>query len=344
MRQSPLIVEVWRGPHVESRHRVHACVIALDEAGKPSVMLEAGEIGTAMLPRSAIKPFQALPVVESGAADVYGCGDTQLALACASHSGEPVHRQFVDLWLTHIGLSADALLCGGHPSQHEPTAQAEAARAIRPSRLHDNCSGKHAGMLTLARYAGDDITDYVHPDHPVQRAAQRALSDLADEAVPRADAADGCNAPAFAMSLHSLALAYARLASGRGLSQSRAQAAGRIVRAMVNAPLMVAGHGRLCTLLMVNAPHLIAKTGAEGVYGAAWGARGLGLALKVDDGATRASEVALMALLHWLDAFAGARPAALAHLARPAIRSRTGDAIGHIALAADALPTRRPAA
>jgi L-asparaginase II len=286
----PLVVEATRGPLVESRHLVDA--VALDADGR---LVEAfGEIDRPIYPRSACKPLQALPLLETGAADAFGLTGQEIALACASHNGEPVHVDGVLAWLGRLGLSDDDLECGAHPPRQEAVL-AEFARSAAPLRqAHNNCSGKHAGMLTTAVHLGEPTKGYVGREHPVQRRVAAVLAELCGAALD-ACGIDGCGIPTFAVPLRNLALGMARLP---------ARPAGRrIVQAMIAEPYMVAGRGRACTELMQAAGGAVAlKTGAEGVYMAVLPDRGLGLALKARDGAGRAAELAVADLLARLGA------------------------------------------
>lgn len=322
----PVAVEVWRGDRVESRHRASLAVV--DRDGR--LLAAVGEPETPVYPRSAIKPLQALPLVESGAADAAGLTERELALACASHAGEPVHVRLVEAWLARLGLEEAALACGPHPPGHGPSAEALLAAGERPGRRHNNCSGKHAGMLTLARHLGAPAAGYERPEHPVQRAIRATFDELTDGALLDPPAIDGCSVPTWAMPLRALALGLARLASPEGLAPERRAAAQRIALAMVREPLLVAGSGRLCTALLERGGGLLAKTGAEGVYVAALPGSGRALALKVEDGAARAAEVALLAALGALGWLAPPALRDLARFARPVLRNHAGLEVGRI--------------
>ncbi|MCS6779763.1 MAG: asparaginase [Geminicoccaceae bacterium] len=321
-----IAIEVWRGDRVESRHR--ASLAVADRAGR--LLLAVGEVDRPVYPRSAIKPLQALPLVESGAADAFGLGDAELALACASHGGEPEHLAVVRAWLDRIGLDASRLACGAHPPLHGPTAERLLAAGGRPTRLHNNCSGKHTGMLTLARHLGAPLEGYARPEHPVQVLIRDVLAALADGRLETPPAIDGCGVPTWAIPLSALATAFARFAAPDDLPPPRAAAARRIARAMLRHPVLVAGTGRLCTALLEQGGGLLAKTGAEGVYVAALPERGLGLALKVEDGAARAAEPALLAALAAMGWLPAAAATALEPFARPILRNHAGEPVGRI--------------
>lgn len=276
---APLHVELWRGPHLESRHVVHAVVA--DATG--AVVRAWGDTGRLTHPRSSVKPIQALPLVESGAADAFGVTDLELALACASHSGEPGHVEAVEAWLARIGCTPDDLECG-----------VEVGKG--PTPAGNNCSGKHAGFLTLARHLGVPSAGYIRADHPVQQLVREALADVADVALDPADAGtDGCGIPVHPLPLQALAGAGARFgAPPSHWAPERVEAARRLAAAMVAHPWHVAGTDRLCTDLLAAARgEVLVKVGAEGVQLAALPSQGLGVAVKAEDGATRASEVAL---------------------------------------------------
>jgi L-asparaginase II len=313
-------VEVVRGGRVESRHRVAACVV--DGAG--ATVLAGGDEGAPVYPRSAVKPFQALALVATGAADASGVSEEELALACASHGGEPAHVERVAAWLARLGLAERHLACGPHPPMHAPSAAGMLARGERPTRLHNNCSGKHAGLLAACLHNGWPVEGYERPEHPVQGYIRAALGEAAGLPSVEAPGVDGCSLPAFLMPLRALATAAARLAADRG------GALERVGRAMRAHPAMVAGTGRLCTALMGAAPGVVAKTGAEGVFLAALPDRGLGIALKAEDGATRAAEVALLALLDRLGAVPDDARDALAPFARPRLRDFNGAVVGEV--------------
>ena len=291
---SPVLVEATRGGAVESRHRGAFAVV--DAAG--DVIASAGAIDAPVYPRSAIKMIQALPVVESGAADALRWGNRELALCCSSHSSEPAHVEGVRAMLAGAGLDETALECGAHWPLFTKPPLIDLARARgEPSALHNNCSGKHAGFLALARHEGWETNGYVNAAHPVQRAVRDALMDVTG-AAPAAEGTDGCGVPTWSVPLRALAHGFARLATGEGLGNARAAAAKRLVAAMVAEPWFVAGTKRHDTQVMEAAPHAVTlKTGAEGVYCAALPAKGIGVALKIEDGATRAAEVAVAALL-----------------------------------------------
>ena len=331
MRDAAMVaVEVLRGGRVESRHRVRACVVGVDRGAPP--LLAVGDIDAPVYPRSAIKPFQALPLLESGAAEAFGVSDEEAALACASHGGEPAHVERVAAWLARLGLEERHLACGPHPPMHAASAVALASTGRKPTRLHNNCSGKHTGMLAACLHLGLPVEGYADLAHPLQHRITSAMSELADLPGLEAPGTDGCSLPAFVMPLRALARAAARLAApdAADLAPERAAALRRAATAMRAHSHLVAGTGRICTALMRHAPGVVAKTGAEGVFLAAIPSRGLGVALKAEDGASRAAEVALLALLDHLGAIPPEARAALAPFARPRLRDYNGTEVGEV--------------
>jgi L-asparaginase II len=316
------MVEIRRGNVAESHHRGHAVIC--DATG--AILSAWGDPDAVILPRSSCKMLQALPLVESGAAE--RLDDERLALACASHSGAEMHVERVARWLADLGLAEPDLRCG--PQLPDDPAERDRLRAAREPacQLHNNCSGKHAGFLTLNGRLGSS-PEYVELDHPVQLAVRAAFEEMCGADSP-GWGIDGCSAPNFATTVRGLAWAMARMADPRGLAPARATAARRLVAAMVAHPLLVAGEGRACSELMAAMRGGVAvKTGAEAVYVAILPERGLGVALKVEDGATRASEAAITALLVRLGAIAAEHPAAARRL-NPPILSRRGALAGAI--------------
>ncbi len=291
----PVIVEITRGGIVESFH--HGAIAVLDADGK--VVLSRGDIDRPIFPRSAIKGFQALPLIESGAADRFGLTDAQIAMACASHSGEPRHAETAAATLAKAGLDVRCLECGAHWPLGDKAARALAATGAQPSALHNNCSGKHAGFICVAVQEGHDPKGYVQPDHPLMREITGTLGAMTGYDLSNtARGVDGCSIPTFAIPLRNIAHGFARFATGQGLGPERAKAAARLRKAVAAEPFMVAGTDRFDTVVMeALRERAFIKTGAEGVYCAALPEAGLGIALKVEDGAGRAAETAMAALL-----------------------------------------------
>ena len=321
---NPILVEVIRGGMVESRHRGAVAVTDADGAA----VLALGDVARPVFPRSAIKALQALPLVESGAADRYGLSDEELALACASHSGEPAHVEGVARMLTKAGLDPTALRCGAHWPLSQQAAFALAQKTAAPSALHNNCSGKHAGFLCLACAMGIDHADYWRPEHKVQREVRAVLEDLSG-AVLDAPAIDGCSVPTWAIPLHNLARAFAKFSTGTSLAPARAKAAARLREACTQQPWYVAGTGRFCTeVLKLLGARVFVKTGAEGMFCGALPDQGLGIAIKCDDGAGRASEAIIAAVIARLLPLAEGERAALARFRAPTLRNWNGFEVG----------------
>ncbi|MGH7644027.1 MAG: asparaginase [Gemmatimonadales bacterium] len=307
-----MIVELRRGSIVESRHVVHVAVV---ERGG-TLVARAGNPDLVTFTRSTAKPFQALPLVADGVVERFDITTPELALCCASHSSEPAQVDLARALLCKIGCSENDLLCGPHPPLSERVARDYAARGVRLAAVHSNCSGKHAGMLALARHHGWPTVGYVRPEHPVQR---RCLAEVARwTGVSPGDvgtAVDGCGVVCFAVPLRNLAMAYAKLGDGGG----------RVIDAMLAHPELVAGDGRPCTDLMRAHPgRVVAKVGAEGVYAALMLSEGLGVALKVEDGHDGAAALTVAAVLAELGL---PSPPSLA--ARPVLNSR-GETVGEL--------------
>ncbi|MEE9299617.1 MAG: asparaginase [Alphaproteobacteria bacterium] len=304
---SPLVVEVTRGRLVESRHRGAAVV----SDGEGAILARWGEVDRPVFARSAVKPIQALPLIETGAAEGFELGDAELALAAASHVAAPEHLAELERWMARIGVGVGDLECGVHPPLDAGTAAALAREGRAPSALHNNCSGQHLGFLATAIHEREPKRGYIGRDHPVQRRVRAVLSAYVGRDLGSAsEAIDGCGIPTLALPLTALARAMARFARPEGLGPARAAAAGRLWAAIVNRPDMLAGSGRVNTqLIEAGRGGLIVKGGYEGVYLAALRARGIGVALKIEDGAKRAAEAAIAALLVRLGALTDGTPA-----------------------------------
>ncbi|MGI9301779.1 MAG: asparaginase [Gammaproteobacteria bacterium] len=294
----PLIVDVTRGRVVESRHRVHAVVAEAD--GK---MLHAwGDPGLAVLPRSSIKPIQALPLIETGAADRFSLSEEEIALACASHDGAPVHVEKVKSWLQRVGIGERALQCGPQRPIARDAADALLRGGHELTKAHNNCSGKHAGFLTTAAHLGEPAAGYIEFDHPAQRRVTQTLREFTDVEIGQPDVAvDGCGIPTIAFPIRRLAMAAARFAAARDFSEKRAEAVQRIRMSIAAAPEMIAGPKRFDTIAMkLLGERAIVKSGAEGTFMAMLFEPGLGMFLKVEDGAGRAADIAAANLLSFL--------------------------------------------
>ena len=291
----PVLVEATRGGATEIGHR--GAVAVVDAFGK--VVWALGEAERAVFPRSAVKALQALPLIETGAADRYGLTQEELALACSSHSGGPRHADAVSAILAKAGRDEACLECGTHWPMSVQASRQLAASGRKPTQLHNKCSGLQAGFICVACATDTDPKGYVLPDHPVQRRMKDILEELTD--VTLADGAggvDGCSIPAYAFPLTGLATAFARFGSGEKLSSTRGAAAKRLREAVAAEPFMVAGSGRFDTIIMgALGDKVFTKMGAEGVYCAALPQQGLGIALQCNGAAGRAAEAVMASLI-----------------------------------------------
>ena len=313
MTQPHPLVEIWRGPMAESLHSGHAVIC--DAAGH---IREAwGDPETLILPRSSAKMLQALPLVESGAAEAAGLSTERLALSCASHSGAPIHVERVQGWLSDIGLADADFRCGAHIPMGEPEREAMLRTNGTPCQAHNNCSGKHAGFLTLSQHLGAG-PEYIDPEHPVQQACLQAFEEVTQETSP-GFGIDGCSAPNHACTLHGMGRAMAQFAAARDGVDARQTAMVRLWQAMVAHPELM----RACS------EPVALKTGAEGFFIAILPNRGLGVALKITDGTTRASECTITALLVRLGVLAADHPTAKRYMNAP-IRNWRGLTTGMI--------------
>lgn len=306
------MVEIWRGPFLESMHSGHAVVC--DDTGQ--IVESWGDPEAVVLPRSSSKMLQALPLLESGAAADAGLTDEQLALACASHNGSEIHSVRVKAWLEALGKSDEDFRCG--PQEPRDIAVRDALiREDKPvCRYHNNCSGKHSGFLTLTKYLNAG-PDYVAVDHPVQKAVKAAFEEVTQEATP-GYGIDGCSAPNFATTMHGMARAMAFFAGANPDGGARESAAAKLTRAMATYPELVAGEGRACTDLMRAMDHKVAvKTGAEAYFIAIVPEKKMGVAVKILDGSTRGAECAIASILVRLGVLDPAHPLAQKYINAP---------------------------
>ncbi len=324
-------VRIERGGFPESVGA--GALLVVDEDG--CVRASWGDPGASVFPRSSAKPFQALPLVASGAVDALGLTAPLVALCAASHSGEPVHVEGVTAILRAAGADESLLHCGPHAPSHAGSAEALVRAGEAPRRIHNNCSGKHAGMIAAATHRGEDPATYWRPDHPLQGDIRRALSELAGvDAVAVAHAVDGCGVPAWRLPLAAVARAGARLASRRGAAGAWADAGARIFDAMAAHPGMVAGTGRFDTVLgEATGRTLLTKGGAEGFQLVAWrepDGRGVALCAKSAAGDARTGNFAVVETLCRLGVIgAGALPA-LARFHRGPLRNHAGEDVGRM--------------
>ncbi|WP_085306669.1 asparaginase [Planktotalea arctica] len=318
------LAEIWRGEFLESLHLGHAVIC--DGAGQ--IVQAWGNPDQVVLPRSSSKMLQALPLITSGAADAAGLGTEQLALACASHQGAAIHTQRVTRWLDDLGLGESDLRCGPQLPDDLPARMQMIKTDTSPCQIHNNCSGKHAGFLTLGKHlkAGPE---YIDPSHAVQKACLDAFEDATQLTSP-GYGIDGCSAPNYATTLHGMARAMGFFASAHTRSDSVSTAAVRLREAMALHPELVAGETRACTELMRAMNHKVAiKTGAEAFFVAIVPEKQMGIALKVADGTTRGAECAIAALLVRLGVLDADHPTTLKRMNAPII-NRCGTLTGYI--------------
>ena len=319
MAQPVVMTEIWRGDFLESVHTGHAVVC--DEAGE--IVAAWGDPDRTVLSRSSSKMIQALPLINSGAADQAGLTSEHLALACASHNGAAIHTERVRNWLQTLGLDDDALRCGPQEPQDQTARDGLICAGESPCQHHNNCSGKHTGFLTLNRHLGGGA-EYIDADHPVQKAVLESFERVTDETSP-GYGIDGCSAPNFAGSLNGMARAMAHFAASPDGS-----AEARLREAMCLHPELVAGEGRACTGLMRAMNGRVAlKTGAEGFFTAIIPEKKMGVALKISDGTTRASECVIAAILVKLGVLEPDHPETLRYMNAP-ITNRAGRQTGWI--------------
>lgn len=333
---APVLVEVTRGGVVESVHRGRACIV--DAAGH--VLEHWGDIDALVFPRSTIKPVQAIPLLESGAAHALGVSDAEIALACASHSGETRHTRAVSAWLARMGLTVDHLECGPQEPFDGETAAELTRIGEAPSALHNNCSGKHAAMLATALHKREPLTGYIRYDHPVQQRILGVIEQMSGQDLSHAPwGADGCSVPTVAMPLAALAYAMARLADPSQLPERRAEAAKRIRTAWATHSYLIAGRNTFDTEMIRGSAGLaLVKQGGEGVSVAVLPKLGLGIALKIDDGSSRARDVAMAALVRRSGAVTKENWRRVAELETIPVMTRAGRDAGMVRPAADWLP------
>ncbi|HEX5725520.1 MAG TPA: asparaginase [Longimicrobiaceae bacterium] len=325
MTDADSVVEVLRGAVVESRHRVHAAVVDADGRLRAC----AGDPDLVSFFRSSAKPFQALPLVDDGVVERYGLTAEELALCCGSHSGSAGHLRVAESLLAKVGAAGEALACGPHPPLDDGARRALSEAGLEPVRLHNNCSGKHAGMIGLARSRGWEPEGYQRLEHPVQARMLGEVSRwsrLPVEAIGLG--VDGCGVVCFALPLRHMALAYAAFAAAARRGEPGPAA---VVGAMTVHPEMVAGEGRICTELMRRtAGRLVAKVGAEGLYCVGVPGAELGIALKVEDGAGRAVAPAVVTVLRELDLISEDDFGALHPFVFTELLNTCGDPVGEL--------------
>ncbi len=322
------LVETTRGDARESLH--HGAVVVVDRAGR--VRYRAGDPDLGLFLRSSAKPLQAIPLVESGGADRFGLTERELAVTCGSHAAEPEHLAAVRSLLSKAGLDESALQCGAHAPGDAAQAAALAREGRAPTAIHNNCSGKHAGMLAACRAHGWPIETYRAPDHPLQQEIAGIVGECSG--IPRASmvlGTDGCGVPTFRMTVGQVALAFARLADPSGMPARRAEAVRRLTGAMRAHPVLVSGTGRLNAVLMeAFGDRLFAKSGAEAVFGIGLVEQGWGIGVKIEDGSNRGMGAVLLDTLRQLEVATAAELAPLAAHHHPLIRNHEGRVVGEI--------------
>ena len=326
-----VLVKVIRGDTVESAHRGH--LIAINGSGE--TVASIGDPKAVTFFRSASKPFQAVPCITSGAADAFNFSEEEIALACASHSGEQRHVRIAGLMLERIGLNEAHLHCGSHLPFYEKESERMLRVGEYATQLHNNCSGKHAAMLALAKHIEADINTYELLENPVQQKILAAISQFTETPVNKiAVAIDGCCAPNFALPLHAMATAFMNLIRPEKFDQKTQDAAARIVAAMLNHPELIGGSERLDTMLMQAAEgKIISKVGADGVWlcGVLPSEKyqtGLAIALKIEDGDDkRARPVVAVEILRQLGILSAED---LPDVSPMPIKNRRGDVVGKV--------------
>jgi len=325
--RAPLVV-VKRGNIIESIHLGH--VVAIDSSNK--TVATFGNPGFHTYVRSAIKPLQAIAVLESGAADRYSLNEQELVAICSSHNGEEMHSSLVRSILAKLGISEDYLRCGSHAPLHKGTLEEMSSRGEIPSTLHNNCSGKHAGMIASAMVLGVPLDTYLDPNHPVQLLILSIISDLCGTPIDKIDIGiDGCGAPVFGMPLHRLALGFVRLVTGAGVPEPRREYCMKLVKAIASYPYILAGTDRFDSLLMeVTDGRLTVKSGAEGIVAIGDNVRGLGIVVRVEDGSERALFPAAVEALMQIGLINKKQRDALDHFHHPIIRNWAGTTVGSL--------------
>lgn len=321
-------VIVKRGNIIESEHEVHVAVVDC----KGNLLACTGDVSRVVYARSSMKPIQAIPVVEAGAADEFHFSDADLSLCTASHNGEPMHTERVLAMLARVGLDETALRCGAHNPRWEDTYKSLILSGKEITPLYNNCSGKHTGMLATAKKMGETIDDYYLLNHPVQQRILKVISEMCDYPIDQIEIGiDGCGVPVHALPLKNLAFGFARMAHPVGLGERRVAAIKRITKAMTMAPEMVGGTERFCTDFMkVGNGRFIGKAGAEGMYCIGDLETGIGIALKVVDGNGRAAYPAAVETLVQLGVLTEEQYGQIKKYHRPKLYNTRKEVIGEI--------------
>jgi len=323
---NPVLVNQWRGNAIECRYR--GAVAVVETSGR--VFASLGDIQRAVFPRSAIKFLQAIPFVESGAVDAFGLDERHIALACASHNGEPIHAGLAQDWLERIDCEHDDLECGAELPLHQATQFELLAQGRGPQRIHHNCSGKHLGLLSTCKQHGEPTQNYRLYNHAAQQRWFDILEETSNTRISQLPwGYDGCAIPSIAMPLQRVALSMSRFGDVKRFEGNRREAVERIQASVAAHPYLVAGKERLCTALMdLLAPEILVKVGAAGVYTAVIPEHGLGVALKIDDGHDGAARVAMGAVLNMLGVVPSDKLRELGEYFMPTINNSRGESIG----------------
>ncbi|MEW6723848.1 MAG: asparaginase [Bacillota bacterium] len=325
---SDKLVNVIRGNIVESLHTGDLAVV--DHTGR--LLYSIGDPYRVTYLRSAAKPVQTLPMVESGAPERFGLTDREIAVTCASHSAEEMHVEAVTSILRKAGLTTEALQCGWHPPIHRPSADRLVELGQKPGCIHSNCSGKHSGMLALAVQMGWSLHDYYRLEHPVQQAAFRAVAEMSQYPAEKIEIGiDGCGVPVHGMPVYNMALMFARFTKPELFASERRAALERVSRAMTSHPELVAGTGAYNSELMrIARGDVVAKTGAEGVFCCALVGQGIGIAVKVDDGNRRGYEPVITRVLHQLGGLSEEQLVELEKFHNPVVKNFKGEICGRV--------------
>lgn len=327
MNAKPL-AQIKRGVLTESLHRGHIAVV--DSSG--TIINALGNIDTYTYIRSAAKPIQNLPLITTGTADRFALSNQELSVMCASHNGEDIHVATVRNILAKAGLDENDLECGIHEPYDQQAKAALCAKGLKPSTLHNNCSGKHAGMLLMCQHMGWDLQGYVYSDHPLQKMLHQTIAEISDLSLSQIPTGiDGCGVVVFGLSVAKMAYLFAKMANPSTLPLKYQKAAQRITAAMIEYPEMVAGRGRLCTDLMTAAAgDLFSKGGAEGVYCLGHFPQGLGVAVKIEDGRSRALGTIIYQLLHQQNLLSQEKLMKLNQYQKAVLKNHRQEEVGYI--------------
>ncbi len=316
---NPILVAIYRENVLESFHRGVIC--AVNKNGE--IIFSAGDVNQICYPRSAMKLLQVIPLIELGGIEHFGFTLEEIALMCGSHNAENDHLLVLDSILRKCGCSRSDLLCGSQFPTHKPDADLLIRNNEKPTAAHNNCSGKHAGMLALCKLTDNTISDYIHPDHPVQILIRKACADMYEyDEHKMIMALDGCSAPIFSVPVYHQALAYKNLANPDQFDDKRKRACTLVIQAVSTYPFMVAGTKRYCTDLMtITAPKIIGKTGAEGIFCMSLTEQQIGICIKIDDGKMLPQYNVAQALVDSTGLFDKATLAPLHHYAENEIKN-----------------------